>query len=521
MMHASNQHAPSLATGPKASAVTIPALVLAASERSPSGIALRADAGSVTYRELVERSRTVAVNMRGHGIQPGAVIPVLARRTLDLPSVLLGILRAGAAYTLLDPRWPAERIANLIGALEAPMCIVDAHRDDHLPSSSPISTTFTELFTPELGTDQDDSVHYQKTGNSADSTAIVFWTSGSTGEPKAVATPHAAVSRLVTPPGCIPFSDPSTMIAAAAVPWDAFALELWGMLMTGGTAIMHGDDILLPHTIRHYIEGFGATHLFLTSSLFDVIAAAQPSCFNGLRVLTVGGEKLNPISCARVCEAVPDLALFNGYGPVESCVFATSHRVEPGSLLNATEVPIGRPVPGTQVLVCDGDSIVPLGTTGEILIAGSGLAQGYLDQPELTAEAFVSIATSSGRLHCYRTGDLGWMDQDGTMHCLGRKDDQFKIAGHRIEPHEIEQVAHDCGVKRSLALKASSASNPFIVLFASEAGIESKEALQDAFTRRLPAYMRPTAIHLVESFPMTSNQKIDKKALLAAHGYQA
>ena len=349
----------------------------------------------------------------------------------------------------------------------------------------------------------------------------MFWTSGSTGEPKAVVTPHAAVSRLVSPPGCIPFVETSTMIAAAAVPWDAFALELWTMLMIGGTSIMHGDDILLPHTIQHYIEAFGATHLFLTSTLFDVIAATQPTCFKGLRVLTVGGEKLNPHSCQRVYDVIPTLPIFNGYGPVESCVFATSHCVVSSDLNNTTDIPIGHPVPGTQILICDDGRIVPRGIVGEILIAGSGLAQSYLDRPDLTNQSFVFLTTSVGKLRCYRTGDLGKMDDDGTLHCLGRKDDQFKITGHRIEPREIEQVAYDCGFSRSIALKANSMSKPTVVLFVSRAtNTESTEELQMTLAKRLPAYMQPSSIHLVDTFPMTSNQKVDKRALLATYGYR-
>lgn len=521
MIQAHNEHSPSLATGPEAAAATIPELVFAAAERHPSRIALQSDIGTVTYRELAHQSSTVTANLRALGIGPGAVIPVLAQRSLELPAILLGILQTGAAYTVLDVRWPVERLTELMGELDSSIRVIDSRIDStSVPALTP-AMAFADLFRLDADINHDEPPQFQQPLIDTDATAIVFWTSGSTGEPKAVATPHAAVSRLVAPPGCIPFDNPSTMIAAAAVPWDAFALELWGMLMTGGTAIMHRDDILLPHTIRHYIDDFGATHLFLTSTLFDVIAAAQPECFKGLHVLTVGGEKLNSSSCARVLATAPDLSLFNGYGPVESCVFATTHHVSSSELINATDVPIGHPVPGTQVLVCNDGNIVPRGTTGEILIAGPGLAEGYLYREDLTREAFVPVMTAQGELRCYRTGDVGRMDEDGTLHCLGRKDDQFKIAGHRIEPREIEQIAYDCGAKQCLALKANSASNPIVVLFVSGTKTDPTVGLQAAFARHLPTYMRPTGIHLLESFPMTSNQKVDKKALLATHGYQA
>lgn len=520
MTRAQDQHAPSLVAGPDAAAATIPELVLSAATRDPSRIALRANSGSITYRELMHQSNTITARLRSLGVQSGTIVPVLAQRTLELPAVLLGILRAGAAYTLLDYRWPDERLMNLLEVFESPVYIVDPRIADVVLSTSSIRVDFADLFSAQGQVTTATDSTQSRSALDANSTAIVFWTSGSTGEPKAVAIPHAAVSRLVSPPGCIPFGDSSTMIAAAAVPWDAFALELWAMLMSGGTAIMHADDILLPHTIQHYVEAFGATHLFLTSTLFDVIAAAQPTCFNGLQVLTVGGEKLNPHSCQRVYDAVPKLSIFNGYGPVESCVFVTSHHVASNDLSEATDVPIGHPVPGTQVLICNSEGIVPRGTIGEILVAGSGLAQGYLHRPDLTSQAFVSLTTTMGELRCYRTGDMGKMDDDGTLHCFGRKDDQFKIAGHRIEPREIEQIAHDCGFKQSIALKANSTSNPIVVLFVSDADTESTTALEVTLTRLLPAYMRPTAVHLFNNFPMTSNQKVDKKALLAAHGYQ-
>jgi amino acid adenylation domain-containing protein len=494
---------------------TIHDAVALIARRHPARTALLSGDGPVSYAELLERSRQVAEYLVERGVRPGDVVPVAARRSTDLAVVLLGVLRAGAAYAVLDVRWPAARLQELVTAMRAPVVLADPAGSTALAGARCDHVTFDRL------RPADTPVRRPLPQISPDACATLFWTSGSTGRPKAVLSPHRATTRLFTPEPFIGFGPEPVMINAAAVAWDAFTLELWGMLLLGGTVLIHPDDVLTPPALRGYIKDHGATHLFMTPALFDVVAGGDLDCLAGLRALLLGGDRPPPANCRRLLLSHPEIELYNGYGPVESCVFATTRRITLDDTADPQGIPAGEPVPGTTIhVVRDGVPVAP-GETGEVAIAGAGLALGYLGDREATEAAFTRIDLGGATVDVYLTGDRGHVDGRSTLHFAGRADAQLKIAGHRIEPAEVEAAARRAGAGHCVVLPVRTRSGtPQIALFAERApGGPDEIELRKRLSVALPTYLMPAGIHLVDAIPLLDNTKVDRRALTGRFGY--
>jgi D-alanine--poly(phosphoribitol) ligase subunit 1 len=507
----------SVVAGASAPRTTIHDAVFRMVAARPDAVAVRDDRHSISYAQLRADALRTAQGLAARGVRPGEVVAVAARRTAELPSLLLGVLLAGAAYGIVDVRWPPSRIASLVTAMRPAAVVGDAAGSDSLTTAS----------VPHLAPGELSRVAARTANGAAlprvgpDAAATVFWTSGSTGSPKAVLSPHRATTRLVAAGGCVPLGSTPVTIAAAAVPWDAFTFELWATLLSGGTVVMHEDDLLFPGLIREYVR-HGATHLFLTAALFDVIGE-DVTCLDGLRVVTVGGDRLRPESCRALLGSCPSVALYNGYGPVESCVFAATHRVTPEDVDAEGGIPLGRPVAGTSVAVRRGSETVPRGERGEIVLAGDGLALGYLNAPERTAEVFRDADLDGRRRRVYLTGDRGWIDDAGLLHFDGRLDDQFKVAGHRIEPAEIETAARTVGCVQPVVVPiAGRDGSPRIVLFSTPPSPHRTETdVRAALSEVLPGYMVPASVHFVDTIPLLGNAKVDRKRLAEQCGFRS
>ncbi|KWT57228.1 hypothetical protein ADL21_35255 [Streptomyces albus subsp. albus] len=491
-----------------------------AAER-PDAIALLHGERTVSYRTLDRASDAYAAELAAAGVRAGDIVPVLMPRSPRYVATVLAILKLGAAYAALDPRWPAPRIAELTSRADAPL-IAAAPGNQETPPV-PVWMPGPDIEEAAAIAQPLPPVPVRETD-----TCCVFFTSGSTGRPKGVLSPHAGTVRLFNP------TDPAARFAdlgpdtvwpqAAPLPWDAASLELWGALLNGGTSVLVDEPYLTADGLRDLVRRAGVNTLWLTASLFHLLVEEDPDCFHGLRQLMAGGERLSPAHVRRFVRAHPHITLVNGYGPVETTVFATAHRITAADVADdqapGTQIPVGRPVGRTEVFVLDEESRpVPPDTTGEICVAGAGLARGYLADPEQTARSFVDLSLDGAVRRVYRTGDLGFCSADGTLHYAGRRDRQVKVHGHRIEPGEVEAAAARVpGVLRCavVPLMADGRCVGLAAAYTLRDGREpvSAETVRRTLAERLPEYLVPRELAAVDAFPLTDNGKLDTAALL-------
>ncbi|MGF1427370.1 amino acid adenylation domain-containing protein [Kitasatospora sp. LaBMicrA B282] len=482
--------------------------------RTRPGACALVHAGERTgYAELDAAADAYAAELQRLGVGPGDLVPVLVRRSPELVAVLLAVLRCGAAYSALDHRWPAERMLAVTAALRAELLVADRPLPGFAgrcwgPPAGGLAAAARSGAVPE------------PVAVDPSSPAMVFFTSGTTGRPKGVLSPHRATTRLFAGRSFADFGRGRVMTQAAPVPWDAFALELWGMLTTGGTSVIVPGDQLFPGELRELTASAGVDTVWLTASLFNLFVDEDLDCFTGLRQVMTGGERLSVPHVRAFVERHPQIGLLNGYGPVESCVFATTRAVRPADCDAPHGIPVGRPAPGTAVHLLDGERAVEGGTPGEICLAGDGLALGYLDNPAATAEKFVTVRLDGVPTPLYRTGDLGSQDDGGVLHYLGRADRQIKISGYRVEPAEIEQAALRLpGVRECAVLPVpdpSGAVDRLALFYRGAAGCPPPAELQHALAGELPHYMVPPTVRRLDALPRSANGKLDQPALLAA-----
>ncbi|WP_017460533.1 hybrid non-ribosomal peptide synthetase/type I polyketide synthase [Dyella ginsengisoli] len=484
-------------------------LVGATMREHPFRTAVSGSGISVDYAGLDAASRALALALGRRGIGRGDYVGVCVPRTVDMLVAVLGVLRSGAAYVPLDPEFPPERLRYMAdkAAVRSILCGPAGAVPEVLRQGAQLLEVTQLMREPDDGGELP-AVH-------GDDQAYVLFTSGSTGQPKGVRILHRNLVNFLRSmqrdPG---FATDDVLCAVTTLSFDIAGLEMYLPLICGGQVVVATEaDHRDPQALCELIERSGCTVLQTTPSLLKLVEEiGYDSVFAGLRLL-VGGEAL-PLALARSL-AARCRGMWNLYGPTETTIWSTVAPIDAG----VEVVPLGRPIANTRIYVLDRrGQPVPPGVIGEIMIAGDGVADGYLGEPALTAQRFVPESFHAGGGRMYRTGDLGaW--RDGVLYFHGRVDHQIKIRGFRIEPGDIEAVAGaDPSVRECVVVAHRFGENDLrLVLYAVVDGdrLEVSERLRGALREKLPAYMVPQMVEVLDRLPKTANGKIDRKALPA------
>ncbi|XVS67405.1 amino acid adenylation domain-containing protein [Actinosynnema sp. CA-299493] len=476
---------------------------------TPDALAVVSDTGSLTYGQLDAEADRWAHRLAAAGVGAETPVALLVDRSPALVVVILAVLKAGGYYVPLHESYPVERLDFVLADLGAPVLVTDR---PELPAglTAPAHVVRTDEQPPAAG-----PLHR---ATHPDQLAYVMHTSGSTGVPKGVAVTHANVVELATDRL---FTTPAhaRVLLHSSHAFDAATYELWAPLLSGGTLVVAPPGVLDIATLGRVVADHRVTALWLTAGLFRLVAEEAPACLAGVREVWTGGDVVPVAAVARVRAHCPGLTVVDGYGPTETTTFATRFALRPGEP-DPEAMPIGLPMDNTRVHVLDADlGLTPPGAVGELYVAGTGLARGYLGRAGLTAERFVPDPYGPPGDRMYRTGDLVRRRPDGRLAFHGRADDQVKLRGFRIEPGEVEAVLarHPDVAHAVVAVRADHRGERRLVAYVVPgAGVAvDGAALRAHVGDALPAYMVPSVVVELESLPLNGNGKVDRHALPA------
>jgi amino acid adenylation domain-containing protein len=482
-------------------------------ERTPGAMAVVYEGDALSYAELNARANRLAHHLNDLGVGPDVRVGICMERSLEMAVALLAILKAGGAYVPLDPAYPEDRLRQMLQE-SRPLLLLAHGATGALFADAAVPVVDVEADAPEWAGRP--ATNPDRGDLTPDHLCYVIYTSGSTGRPKGVMNPHrCVVNRLVW--GQEAWGMGAGVLCKTSLNFDGSLRELFWPWSVGARVVLarpegHRD----PDYLLETLHGEGIPTVNLVPSMLQVLLEhPKVELMAGLERVLCGGEALPGALLQRFHERLPHVALHNLYGPSEAATALAALHCAPEQA-RAT-VPIGRPTGNVRVYLVDGaDRPVPVGVPGELFIGGVGVARGYLDRPELTAERFVPDpfgGTPGARL--YRTGDLARWLADGRMEFLGRNDFQVKIRGFRIEPGEVEAaLASHAGVREALVVAREDRPGDRR-LVAYVVGDVETDALREHLRRNLPDYMVPAAFVVLDRLPLTPSGKVDRKALPA------
>ncbi|HEX6376103.1 MAG TPA: amino acid adenylation domain-containing protein [Allosphingosinicella sp.] len=489
-------------------------------EKAPDAAAVSDGDRSLSYAALNRRANRLARHLRNMGVGPDMPVAICAEPSFDMVVGVLAILKAGGAYVPLDPLYPAPRLSHILTDSQILVLLTQSHLESALPSHWGI-TLILDDEDPAVEHQSDDNIPPDSIALGPGHLAYVIYTSGSTGRPKGVMVEHRNVANylawLVEAYGpeqgeTIPLSTP--------LAFDATVTSFWGALTTGRCLVLlPKEDERLTRLAAAMSDGGAVSLVKATPAHLHILDGFHPDVLRETttHALVVGGEAF-PAALARSWRKhAPQVRLINEYGPTETTVGCTTYELD-GDLDGARTVPIGRPIRNTKIyLLNDHGTPVPIGAVGEIHIGGAGVARGYLNHPELTAQRFVACALAAGD-RLYRTGDLARYRPDGNLEFLGRNDFQVKLRGFRIEVEEIEsRLADHPAVREAVVmLSGDDIEDQRLVAYWTPSGADAAAEVKDLrehVAASLPSYMVPSVYVRLDAFTLTANGKLDRSAL--------
>lgn len=485
----------------------------------PEAIAVSHAGQRLSYRELNQKANQLARHLRGIGIGPETLAGICMERSPDAVTAILAVLKVGGTYVPLDPAYPAPRLQFMVE--DARLRVVLTHKGvavDWLPEN--LAFIYLDRDWPQVASHES---HDLDISFSPEITAYVIYTSGSTGRPKGVAISHRSLTHSTQARWHVYKHKPTDYLLLSSFSFDSSVAGFFWVLSQGGT--LHIPAQSIHNDVQALVELIGqnkVTHLLCLPSFYNqILEEGGAQKLSSLKVAIVAGESFSPELVDKHFKVLPEACLYNEYGPTEGTVWSTVHRFNSGIRLE--RVPIGKPVPHVQIYVLSpGMEPVFPGVAGEIYIGGSGLACGYWNHPELTAERFLPdpISTEAGG-RLYRTGDVGRWRPDGELEFLGRNDQQVKIRGYRIELGEIETAlrAHSLVKQVVVLLREDKTGQKVLAAYLVPEGDQppDPDELRQHLKRALPGYMLPSHFTFLSQFPLGPNGKVDRSALPAPH----
>ncbi|GAB1689813.1 non-ribosomal peptide synthetase [Krasilnikovia sp. M28-CT-15] len=478
---------------------------------TPDAVAVQLDDEQVTYAELNAQANRIARRLRELGVGPEVLVGVCTQRTVRRLAGIMGILKAGGGYVPLDPQYPADRLAFMLEDAHMPVVVADDESEPSLPVEGAVVVSLDRDWA-DLATL--DGANLEPAATPANA-AYVIYTSGSTGRPKGVVVEHRQAVNFAT--GEIehwPLGLGDKVLQFASLNFDVSVLDMFGALLSGATLVMGRSETLLsPPRLAELIRGAGITFMCLPPAVLNLLADEE---FPAIRVVIAGGEAFSSALVRKW--ARPGMQFINGYGPTETTVGSTMAECHADSLLDPP--PIGLPLPNYTAYVLDKHlNPVPVGVPGELHLGGAGVARGYLNRPELTAEKFIRDPFSDDpQARLYKTGDVARRLPDGNLQYLGRSDDQVKIRGLRVELGEIEAVLaeHPSVAQALVVVREDGAGQKQLVGYvrgdADRPAVDTTD-LRVHMSSRMPVFMVPAHIVVLDVFPLNANGKVDRSKL--------
>ncbi|OLP65657.1 Surfactin synthase subunit 3 [Bacillus pumilus] len=481
--------------------------------KQPNAVALSAGVQTITYAELNEQANRLARHLQKNGVVHQTVVAILAERTPELMMSLIAVLKAGATYVPIDPDYPESRIHYMLK---------DSGATHLLTHSSFISQAKALAFDGKYLFADDQEISLMSSENlpleaGLHDIAYIMYTSGTTGQPKGIMTTHSNIARVVKNTNYLTISETDTLLSLSNSVFDGFTFDVYGALLNGAKLVLPRKETILDmHQLTELIMAESISVMFVPTALFHLLVDEGTDWMRGVRKVLFGGERASVQHVRKAFEVMGKGKLINAYGPTESTVFATYYPVDE-AVLEAKSIPIGRPLNQTSAyILSEQGQLQPIGMVGELCLSGKGLAKGYLNRPDFTKQAFIAHPFVPGE-RLYRTGDLAYFRKDGLIEYAGRIDDQVKIRGHRIELTEIEaHLIRQPGVKQAALVADHDETNHTRLLAYITCEDEWKDKLdviKTGLEERLPAYMLPHELVLLQNLPLTPNGKVNKRQL--------
>lgn len=485
----------------------------------PDAVAIATHKKAWSYTDLDRQTNALAHWLLAQGMREGQRLGVVMPRGVAVFKVWLAALKAGVTVVPIDSELPGVRVRHVLGDAGCAAVIS--------PAGAELADACGSIPRLYMATPQDLSAMPETPPDlvtrAPDRDAFVMFTSGTTGLPKSVPIPHAGIVRLALGAWYFPIGPGDRMIQLASCGFDGSFIEVWCAWLKGAALVLCEKSILSEGGISAELNWLAPSASFMTTSLFNMLVDADPKIFAPLRYLAIGGETGSASHCRRALEANPSLRLFNGYGPTENTALTTGHAVSSDVRSN---VPIGRPLPGNlSHVVSSRGRPVPDGFAGELLVGGPGLARGYENRPDVSAEKFIAVNAihlgheGCGNIRLYRTGDRVRWTPDGELEFLGRRDTQFKLHGHRVEPTEIEAALMEhpaigrAAVMPEFRDGGTAVTGIIAYIESSDCELPSDRELRGFLTARIPRPILPTRYARLDALPLTVNGKADLAAL--------